>query len=201
MNGVGLGGQIFIGYRSVLVQFRVVRKFVRFCLKSLDLARPDRILMRSQWISKRSGWILARSGWILMRSRHISKRLGWILTRSYLISSSSGWILTDWTENTDEPLLLMVNGNFPVSIQLGRLKIGFSASNLPTDLPFSGSGGRDPPPTVTDVRSVGRSLSRIGQIGQVSWVPVLFGHPNPLALPCKMHSPLDRGFYMESPLI
>ena len=155
MNGVGSGGQIFIGYRSVLVQFRVVRKFVRFCLKSLDLARPDQILMRSQRISKRSGWILARSGWILMRSRHISKRLGWILTRSYLISSSSGWILTDWTENTDEPLLLMVNGNFPVSIQLGRLKIGFSASNLPTDLPFSGSGGRDPPPTVTDVRSVG----------------------------------------------
>ena len=134
MNGVDSGGQIFIGYRLVLVQFRVVRKFVRFCLKPLDLARPDRILMRS---------------------RHISKRLGWILMRSCLISSSSGWILTDWTENTDEPLLLMVNGNFPVSIQLGRLKIGFSASNLPTDLPFSGSGGRDPPPTITDVRSIG----------------------------------------------
>ena len=155
MNEVGSGGQIFIGYRSVLVQFRVVRKFVRFCLKPLDLARPNRILTRSRRVLKRSGWILARSSWISMRSRHISKRLGWILMRSCLISSSSGWILTDWTENIDEPLLLMVNGNFPVSIRLGRLKIGSSASNLPTDLPFSGSGGRDPPLIVTGVRLAG----------------------------------------------
>ena len=176
MNGVGSGGQIFIGYRSVLVQFRVVRKFVRFCLKSLDLARPDRILMRSQRISKRSGWILARSGWILMRSRHISKRLGWILTRSCLISSSSGWILTGWTENTDKPLLLMVNGNFSVSIRLGRLKIGFSALNLPIDLPFSGSWGRDPPLTVTDVKSAG---PWVGLDGLGRWVGSQFCFDTP----------------------
>lgn len=134
MNGVGLGGRIFIEYRSVLGRLRVVRKSVGFCQKPPDLARPD--LIRSLLILKRSSRISARSGRISMRSQHIS-------TRSRLISSSSGRISTDRTKNTDEPLLLMVNGDFSVSIPSGQLKISFLASDPPTNPLFLGSGGSD----------------------------------------------------------
>ena len=106
-----------------------------------------------------------------MRSRHISKRSGRISTRSCLISLSSGRISTDQIENIDEPLLLMVNGNFSVSRRSGRLKISFSASNLPTNSPFSGSRGRDPPLIVIGVGSVG---SRVGLDGLSGWVESRF---------------------------
>ena len=92
-----------------------------------------------------------------MRSRHISKR-------TCLIFSSSGRISTDWIENIDEPLLSMVNGNFLVCRRSGRLKIDFLASDPPIDPPFSGSGGKDPPPTVYSIRLAG---SRAGLDGWV----------------------------------
>ena len=106
-----------------------------------------------------------------MRSQHISKRSGRISTRSCLISLSSGRISIDQIENIDEPLLSMVNGNFSVSRRSGRLKISFSASNLPTNPPFSGSRGRDPPLIVIGVGSVG---SRVGLDGLGGWVESRF---------------------------
>ena len=112
MNGVGLGGQIFIGYRLVLSWFRVVRKFARFCQKPPNLARPNWILMRSRWISKRLGRI---------------SMIFWSDTVCVLIFS------TDRIENRRDSS----------QIRSGLLKIGFSASNSPTDSPFSSSGGRD----------------------------------------------------------
>lgn len=91
--------------------------------------------------------------------------------RSRLISSSLGWILTDQTENTNEPLLSMVNDDFSVSIWSSWLKIGFLASDPPTDLLFSGSKGRDLPLTVIDVGSTG---SRAGSNGLGWWVKSRF---------------------------
>ena len=112
-----------------------------------------------------------------MRSWHISKRSSRISTRSHLISLSSGRISTDQTENTDKPLLSMVNGDFLVSIRAGQLKIDFLASNLPTNLPFLGSGGRDLPPTVIGVRSTG---SQAGSDGFGGWVGSWFCLDTPI---------------------
>ena len=152
------------------------RLWAGFCQKLSDLARTDWILTRSQRILKRSSRISVRSGRISMRSRHISKRSSWILTRSRLISLSSGQISIDRTKNTDEPLLPMVNSNFPASIQSGWLKIGFSTSNQPTDMPFLGSRGKDPSSTCHR-RQVNLFLGQIGRVRQVGWVSILFGHP------------------------
>ena len=80
--------------------------------------------------------------------------------------SSSGRISTDRTEKV----------RFYNQIWSGRLNIGFSASNPPTDPPFSGSGSRDPPPTC-HLRRVGRLSGRIGRLGWVGRVPDLDGQP------------------------
>ena len=122
MNGVGSGGRIFAGFRSVLGWFRVVRIFAGFCQKSPDLDETSADL-------KEIKPILARYGRILMRSRHISKRSSQISTRSHLtlrfqagsqqigqkmgdFPSSSGRISTNRIENV----------RFFGQIQSGRLK-------------------------------------------------------------------------------
>ena len=124
-----------------------------------DFAKSRRILMRSQRISKRSGWSrqdMAGSRWFLgisqrqAKSQQIRQKMG-------DFPSSSGQILTDWIENVW----------FSRQIRSGRLNIGFSTSNPPTDPPFSGSGSRDPPPTVTGVGSAGY---RAGSDGWGGWV-------------------------------
>lgn len=65
----------------------------------------------------------------------------------------------------------MVNDDFSVSIWSSRLKIGFLASDSPTDQLFSGSRGRDSPLTVTDVGSTG---SQAGSNGLGWWVKSRF---------------------------
>ncbi|KAK9989126.1 hypothetical protein SO802_029365 [Lithocarpus litseifolius] len=77
-------------------------------------------------------------------------------------SSSSGQISTDRTENgrfsfefRSESTNRIENEGFSGQLQSGQLNIGFSASNSPTDPPFSGSGNRDPSPT--------RHRRRVGQ--------------------------------------
>ena len=58
----------------------------------------------------------------------------------------------------------------------GLLKINFSASNSPTDPPFSSSRGRDPLLTHHRHR-VGRSSSRIEWFLLVGRVSIFLGHP------------------------
>ena len=114
------------------VGFQVVRNYARFCQKTLNL--PE--------------------------FQHISKRSSWISTISHLISSNSSRISINRIANIDEPLLSMVNDDFPICRRSSQLKIGFSTSNLkmvglPTDPPFSSFGGGDPSLTVTGVKSAG----------------------------------------------
>ena len=97
------------------VGFQVMRNYAGFCQKTSDLAGFQHILKRSSQIS----------------------------TISHLISSNSSRILTNQIENIDEPLLSMVNGDFPICQRSGWLKIGFSTSDLPIDPLFSGFGGGD----------------------------------------------------------
>lgn len=61
----------------------------------------------------------------------------------------------------------MVNNDFSNCRLSGQLKIGFSASDLPTDLLFLGSGGKDLPLTVT---SVGLAGSQAELDGLGGWV-------------------------------
>ena len=88
------------------------------------------------------------------------RRSSWISTISHLISSNSSQISINRIANIDEPLLSMVNDDFPICRRSSQLKIGFSTSNLkmvglPTDPPFSSFGGGDPSLTVTGVKSAG----------------------------------------------
>ena len=118
--------------------------------------------------------ISARYGRISMSSRPISKRSGLISTRSRLSLRSR-------TENGRfsfefRPDLNWSDRKGAISGQIrsGRLNIGFSASNPPTDPPFSGSGSRDPPP-IRHRRRVGRLSGRIGRLGRVGRFPDLDG--------------------------
>lgn len=64
-------------------------------------------------------------------------------------------------------MLSLENDNFPVCRQSGQLKIGFSSSDLPIDLPFSGSRGGDLLLTITDI-NLANSRVRSNKLG--GWV-------------------------------
>ena len=127
-----------------------------------------------------------------MRSRHISKRSGRISTRSRLtlqvqvgsqqigqktgdFPSSSGRISTDQTENV----------RFSSQIRSGWLNIGFSTSNLPTDLQFSTSRSRDPPPTSSrSVLGPNRTVGVGGSSSESGWI-ALTGPMSPRQWICR----------------
>ena len=163
MNRVGSGGQIFVGCRSVLSQFRVVRKFAEFCQKPLDLARLDRILTWS-----------CLTLWVQAGSQQIGQKIGDFPLSSGPISTDQSLILTDWIENGRfsfefKPDINRSDNKWVIfwSDTVGLVKYSFSASNPLTNSSFSSSGSRDPPPTRHQRRVAG---SRAGLDGLGGWV-------------------------------
>ena len=101
-----------------------------------------------------------RLGQILKRSRQILKRSNQISTRSRRIS-------TDRTKSDWQTTPINGESYFQCVFRSGQLKISFPCSNPLIDLPISGFGSRDPPPTVANVGSAG-SRARLARLSR--WV-------------------------------
>lgn len=129
MNRVSSGGRIFIGHRSVLGWFRVVRKSTGFYQKLSDLARFDQILMRSRRISKRLGRsqrYLVRSWWDLGISGREQAESRRVLTRiKPNLNKLDRKLETCWSD-TVEPVenwfLSLKPANWPAVFGFRRLR-------------------------------------------------------------------------------